>query len=340
MKAHERAQLRARRTCPRRPQPAAAGVGAVRRRGRDRRLVEPREQLAKLRRQVRKRAWQPSSAAQRAKIRSSARCASRAMSGPERELGRHDAVEHDAARMLGEAPQVVLRDAGAIRHAVEIPLRDPERRAHAIEVLHGNRRRVELADRAEARASTGRCTWRAARRPWCRATSSSGTPQSKPAADRPVPRWSTRITSRSRRAGSNAPRSCRYMSTVLSPGPPAISTSGSGRGVELKEGTSATNTSTVRPPGADGSSGTASLPQRANAAGSNSAVRRQRSSARSPASANLGRHERRSRAERESERNEAEHRGACSPSALNFASAARRHPAVICAGVRRANRGL
>src|SRR4029077_14857015 len=63
--------------------------------------------------------------------------------GAESELWRHDAVEHDRARVRGEAAQIVLRDARAVRHPVDVPPLDPERRAHAVEVLHRDGGRVE-----------------------------------------------------------------------------------------------------------------------------------------------------------------------------------------------------
>ena len=63
--------------------------------------------------------------------------------GAERERRRHDAVEHERAYPLGVAPQVVLRDARAVRDAVDVPLLDAERGAHALEILHGHRRRIE-----------------------------------------------------------------------------------------------------------------------------------------------------------------------------------------------------
>ena len=63
--------------------------------------------------------------------------------GPERERRRHDAVEHDGAHARRVPAQIMLRDARAVRHAVDVPLLDPERRAHALEVLHGDRGRIE-----------------------------------------------------------------------------------------------------------------------------------------------------------------------------------------------------
>ena len=63
--------------------------------------------------------------------------------GPERERRRHDAVEHDRAYALRVLPQVVLRDARAVRHAVDVPSLDAERRAHVLEVANGDRGRVE-----------------------------------------------------------------------------------------------------------------------------------------------------------------------------------------------------
>ena len=83
------------------------------------------------------------SAAQRAKICSSARCASRATSGPSASGGGTTPSSTTRAHALGVPAQVVLRDARAVRHAVDVPLLDAERRAHALEVLHRDRRRIE-----------------------------------------------------------------------------------------------------------------------------------------------------------------------------------------------------
>ena len=53
----------------------------------------------------------------------------------------------------------MLRDARAVRHAVDVPLLDAERRAHALEILHGHRRRIEarvVVELARRSASTTR----------------------------------------------------------------------------------------------------------------------------------------------------------------------------------------
>ncbi len=62
----------------------------------------------------------------------------------QRERRRHDAVQHDRARVLREAARIVLRDARAVGAAEDVDLRVAERRAHGVEVAHRDARRVEL----------------------------------------------------------------------------------------------------------------------------------------------------------------------------------------------------
>src|SRR5207248_5373772 len=70
---------------------------------------------------------------------------------PEGEWGRHDPVENHGAHALGEAAQVVLRDARAVRGAVEVDALVAEGGAHALEILNRDARRVpsHLGTRAE-----------------------------------------------------------------------------------------------------------------------------------------------------------------------------------------------
>ncbi len=63
--------------------------------------------------------------------------------GPERERRRHDAVEHERAHALGVLAQVMLRDARAVRHAVDVPRLDAEGDTDALEVANGHGRRIE-----------------------------------------------------------------------------------------------------------------------------------------------------------------------------------------------------
>ena len=78
-----------------------------------------------------------------------------------------------------------------------------------------------------------------------------------------MPRWSTRMMSRSRRTRSKAPADEVYRSTAEVPGPPAIRNSGSGFLLRLMAGTRATNSSIVRPSGSSGFSATRSSPHSA-----------------------------------------------------------------------------
>src|SRR3569833_679561 len=58
-------------------------------------------------------------------------------------LGRHDAVEYEATRVLRIAPQVVLGDARPVGHPVEVDLLVAERLPYAIEIFDGHTRGVQ-----------------------------------------------------------------------------------------------------------------------------------------------------------------------------------------------------
>jgi hypothetical protein len=79
---------------------------------------------------------------------------------------------------------------------------------------------------------------------------------------RPVPRWSTRTTSRVRRISLS--RAANEASSLAAwPGPPARMTNGSGFGVSVFAARTATWMPIVRPFGFSRSSGTVTMPQRA-----------------------------------------------------------------------------
>jgi hypothetical protein len=179
-------------------------------------------------------------------------------------VDRRDAVQDDAPDAVRMPAQIDERGAGAVRNAEQVEGLVAERRANVVEIVRGDRGRVEreVGGRLETHPAAPRRVGRMnSRRKFPRSLFGPKISQASE-FDFPVPRWSTsRMSCRSRIRASSSAR-LEASLAAASPGPPSRNVSASGAAGPLVAGRTTTFSSIRRPLPAARFSQTERLPQR------------------------------------------------------------------------------